>query len=144
MKLLLISDKISFQKFKLQHLDPNGDPDLDTDNCWICTYCGKKYRTRKGCKAHEAFRHDRGKLRHRCNHVDAQGKACESAFYDPKELQIHQRKHTGELPFICGYCGARYISKATLVQHEKAKHLETEVSNYDKDDFQSGQCIIIL
>ena len=72
-------------------------------------------------------------MRHRCNHVDAQGKACESAFYDPKELQIHQRKHTGELPFICGYCGARYISKATLVQHEKAKHLETEVSNYDKD-----------
>ena len=109
-------------------MDPNGDPDLDTDNCWICTYCGKKYRTRKGCKAHEAFRHDRGKLRHRCNHVDAQGKVCESAFYDPKELQIHQRKHTGELPFICGYCGARYISKATLVQHEKAKHLETEVS----------------
>ena len=111
----------------LQHSDPNGDPDLDTDNCWICTYCGKKYRTRKGCKAHEAFRHDRGKLRHRCNHVDAQGKKCESAFYDPKELQIHSRKHTGELPFICGYCGARYISKATLVQHEKAKHLETEV-----------------
>ena len=128
--------------FKLQHLDPNGDPDLDSDNCWICTYCGKKYRTRKGCKAHEAFRHDRGKLRHRCNHVDAQGKACESAFYDPKELQIHQRKHTGELPFICGYCGARYISKATLVQHEKAKHLETEVSNNDKDYFQSGQFII--
>ena len=46
----------------LQHLDPNGDPDLDTDSCWVCTYCGKKYRTRKGCKAHEAFRHDRGKL----------------------------------------------------------------------------------
>ena len=101
---------------------------MDTDNCWICTFCGKKYRTRKGCKAHEAFRHDRGKLRHKCNHVDPQsGKRCESAFYDPKELQIHQRKHTGELPFICGYCGARYISKATLVQHEKAKHLETEV-----------------
>ena len=67
-------------------------------------------------------------MRHRCNHIGAQGKKCEAAFYDPKELQIHQRKHTGELPFICGYCGSRYISKATLVQHEKAKHLETEVS----------------
>lgn len=100
---------------------------------WICTFCGKGYQTRKGCRAHEAFQHDRSKLRHRCDHLllhpdgDGQASRCQAAFFDPKELLVHRRKHTGEQPFICGYCGARFVSKATLVQHERARHLETEV-----------------
>ena len=100
--------------------------------CYVCTFCGKKYRTRKGCRGHEALRHAQHKLRHRCDHVDPEkgGEKCPVAFYSAKELVIHKRKLTGELPFICGYCGNRYISKATLVQHERTKHLETEVNEY--------------
>ena len=111
--------------------DPEGDADLEADNCHMCTYCGKRYRTRKGCREHEALRHAPQKLRHRCDYVDPPekgGQKCLAAFYSAKELVIHKRKHTGELPFICGYCGNRYRSKATLVQHERQQHFDSEVS----------------
>ena len=32
---------------------------------WQCSYCGKAYLTRKGCREHEALRHAPQKLRHR-------------------------------------------------------------------------------
>ena len=67
----------------------------------------------------------------RCDHVDDEdgGSPCLAAFYSAKELVVHKRKHTGELPFICGYCGNRYRSKATLVQHERQQHFGTEVNS---------------
>jgi len=97
-------------------------------NTWQCSYCGKEYLTRKGCREHEALRHAPQKLRHRCDHVDDGdgGSPCLAAFYSAKELVVHKRKHTGELPFICGYCGNRYRSKATLVQHERQQHFGSE------------------
>jgi len=98
-------------------------------SCFVCSYCGKEYATRKGCREHEALRHAPQKLRHRCEHVeppDKGGDRCTAAFYSAKELTVHKRKHTGELPFICGYCGQGYRSKATLVQHEKQQHFNSE------------------
>ncbi len=79
------------------------------------------YRTRSGWRAHEAYNHTK-QLDFKC---DFEG--CDKAFFQESELTIHKRKHTGEQPFTCSYCGNRYISAHTLAQHEKAAHLETEV-----------------
>ena len=81
-----------------------------------------RYRTRAGWKAHEAYVHTK-QLDYHCDE-----KGCGKAFYSEQCLIIHKRKHSGELPYICSHCGNRYISAHTLAQHEKAKHLETEVS----------------
>ena len=86
----------------------------------IFLFC--RYRTRAGWKAHEAYVHTK-QLDYHCDE-----KGCGKAFYSEQCLIIHKRKHSGELPYICSHCGNRYISAHTLAQHEKAKHLETEVS----------------
>lgn len=100
--------------------DPNRDYRNRPERSYVCTFCGKKYRTRNGFRAHEAMVHTR-KLKHKCT-----VEGCNAAFFYHGELAIHSRKHTGELPFTCSYCGARYISHATLAQHERAAHLQTE------------------
>jgi len=96
------------------------DPDMTIDRFFVCTYCGKRYRTRAGWKAHEAYVHTK-QLDYHCDE-----KGCGKAFYSEQCLIIHKRKHSGELPFTCSYCGNRYISAHTLAQHEKASHLQTE------------------
>lgn len=96
------------------------DGDCSVDKLFICTFCGKKFKTRSGWKSHEAVAHTK-QLDHKC---PVEG--CNKAFYKPDVLAKHVRRHTGDLPFTCSYCGNRFISQATLVQHEKATHLETE------------------
>ena len=88
---------------------------------WIF-FC--RYRTRAGWKAHEAYVHTK-QLDYHCDE-----KGCGKSFYSEQCLIIHKRKHSGELPFTCSYCGNRYISAHTLAQHEKASHLQTEVWLY--------------
>jgi hypothetical protein len=51
----------------------------------VCTFCGKKYRTRNGFRAHEAMVHTR-KLKHKCTHD-----GCNAAFFYHSELAIHTR-----------------------------------------------------
>jgi len=96
------------------------DPDMTIDQFFVCTYCGKRYRTRTGWRAHEAYVHTK-QLDFMCDEV-----GCNKAFFAENELVVHKRKHSGELPFTCSYCGNRYISAHSLAQHEKAAHLQTE------------------
>ena len=83
-----------------------------------------RYRTRTGWRAHEAYVHTK-QLDFICDEV-----GCNKAFFAENELVVHKRKHSGELPFTCSYCGNRYISAHSLAQHEKAAHLQTEVNMY--------------
>jgi len=96
------------------------DPDMTIDRFFVCTYCGKRYRTRTGWRAHEAYVHTK-QLDFLCDEA-----GCNKAFFAENELVVHKRKHSGELPFTCSYCGNRYISAHSLAQHEKAAHLQTE------------------
>ena len=80
-----------------------------------------RYRTRTGWRAHEAYVHTK-QLNFKCDEP-----GCDKAYLCDSDLVIHKRKHSGELPFTCSYCGNRYISAHSLAQHEKAAHLQTEV-----------------
>ena len=81
-----------------------------------------RYRTRTGWRAHEAYVHTK-QLNFKCDEP-----GCDKAYLCDNDLIVHKRKHSGELPFTCSYCGNRYISAHSLAQHEKAAHLQTEVS----------------
>lgn len=99
-----------------------------------------RYRTRTGWRAHEAYVHTK-QLNFKCDEP-----GCDKAYLCENDLVVHKRKHSGELPFTCSYCGNRYISAHSLAQHEKAAHLQTEVSFliffFDFQD--SVYCIIFL
>ncbi|XP_071758728.2 zinc finger and BTB domain-containing protein 48 [Centroberyx gerrardi] len=43
---------------------------------------------------------------------------CDKAFRSKYYLKVHNRRHTGEKPFVCLKCGKRYFRKENLLEHE--------------------------
>uniref|UniRef100_A0A8C6U1S0 Zinc finger protein 865 n=1 Tax=Neogobius melanostomus TaxID=47308 RepID=A0A8C6U1S0_9GOBI len=43
---------------------------------------------------------------------------CNKSFKSKYYLKVHNRRHTGEKPFVCGKCGKRYFRKENLLEHE--------------------------
>lgn len=47
---------------------------------------------------------------------------CDRQFYDRGNLNVHERTHTGELPFQCTYCSRAFNTSTTLKIHIMAHH----------------------
>lgn len=45
---------------------------------------------------------------------------CDRRVTNPQSLQIHRRKHTGELPYKCDPCNYAAASRTQLMQHRKS------------------------
>ncbi len=87
----IFKQRASLREHRRTHFPDGVDPDepgsdgRQADRSYMCTFCGKKYRTRNGFRAHEAMVHTR-KLKHKCTH-----EGCTAAFFYYSELAIHTR-----------------------------------------------------
>ncbi|CAH1641956.1 unnamed protein product [Spodoptera littoralis] len=93
-------------------------------NFCVCEVCGKRCRNNNQLQEHKRARHGLYKI-HKCAY-------CEYSSATKEALIIHERRHTGERPYICDHCGATFHRRSNLVQHI-AIHLP-------ENNFQCDMC----
>uniref|UniRef100_A0A182J0S8 Uncharacterized protein n=1 Tax=Anopheles atroparvus TaxID=41427 RepID=A0A182J0S8_ANOAO len=71
--------------------------------------CDKRYVNIGDRRRHEMAVHTLERP-HKCSY-------CHMAFVRPRQLVIHERRHTGDKPFVCTLCGRGFYEKAHLTKH---------------------------
>lgn len=76
---------------------------------YICETCGKRCLNRTAFLQHMKGKHGLQRT-DKCSY-------CDYMALNREQLKIHERRHTGEQPYICAHCGAGFHRRANLVQH---------------------------
>ena len=87
----------------------------DSDSI-LCSICGELFATKKERKVHLEKAHKNEELMMKCDQCNyTRRNNSQSAYL----MKIHVRKHTGEKPELCKYCGVGFAAKKTLKTHER-------------------------
>ncbi|CAG7724007.1 unnamed protein product [Allacma fusca] len=96
-----------------------------------CDICGKKFTSRRDMKRHHV-RHDpvtSTQLREK-----AKCQYCNKVFSSKSYLQLHERKHTGQLELSCDICGYRTaipsILKVHMLSHSDIREFNCDSCSY--------------
>lgn len=80
-----------------------------------CDYCGKVSYDKMNLLRHMRNKHLEKPVKYKCN-------LCPKTYYYACEFVIHKRRHRGEKPYQCTWCGMKFITACALKNHEN-KHL---------------------
>jgi len=124
----------------------------DTEKNYVCEICGKGFNTAINLRNHKKC-HDEEKPRKylceicslsfkRKGHVFQHQKSvhgfcplqnsiymcqsCPATFSSQKNLDLHFRKHTGELPFLCNHCWRPFATSVALKVHQSLAACDTK------------------
>jgi len=78
------------------------------DEGLICDECGNTFKNQLFLKRHQRLQHGGKKCRF-----------CEYKSPHYHQLKEHERKHTGEKPEICSFCGKGFSARGTLEAHKR-------------------------
>jgi len=77
----------------------------------LCGECGKSFKTKGHLKEHSKVHTGERKV-YQCME-------CNAEYFGLHDLQIHMRRHNGDLPFSCPHCPKRFRSKRNLDNHQR-------------------------
>lgn len=80
-----------------------------------CPTCKKGFKARKTLKVHMISHLPESERPHACFQ-------CDRRYVTPEQLRVHERKHTGEKPYVCGFCDEAYSARNSFNWHMKHKH----------------------
>ena len=95
-----------------------------TEKRFLCPGCGGRFKTKYSMENHmtklclKADDRSKGKT----NRIEFPCSECEKSFVRKSDYEAHFRKHSGERPFLCVYCGDRFKRKFNLKLHVAARH----------------------
>lgn len=78
---------------------------------FICTYCGKGWRSKSQLQSHTRFHTN--ERPYKCDF-------CDKRFCDPTSRKTHESIHTGIKPYMC-QCGDRFSCISNLQSHRRAR-----------------------
>lgn len=112
--------QVCFKSFGLKHALKRHEQTHETGT-FECHICQKLFPHEKILERHLATHQNKGY--HVCAH-------CGQGFNQKWSLTEHERKHTGDKPFPCEECDAKFASKRKLKDHYISSHSESHPKPY--------------
>ena len=94
-----------------------------------CKLCDQGFAQKGNMKSHIQRRHGINKDRSYC-------RICSRYFKSETFLQIHLKKHNGELSFICPFCRYGFTQKGNMKRHIQKMHAKTASESEEALDFK--------
>ena len=83
---------------------------------FACQKCGKSFKQKVKLCQHMRKVHEKDRIRMQCQ-------ICQEWVCNKETLQNHtRRKHTGERPYTCTFCGKACFSATSMTSHRREKH----------------------
>lgn len=80
-----------------------------------CPLCGRVLHNRGRFRSHLEYCRRASNPQFTCQ-------TCHKSFAYRKDLEKHERTHTGERPYTCHYCPFRFADRSSLVKHRRRHH----------------------